>query len=196
MFTAEGTIIGVVDGVIFAEPKFSQGPHDFDICIHLHAKEDEAQADYWRGEVSANYGKGNFANMTQAEITMKTLRNIGFEGDDVTTLEDQIMGKEIPVTVKASEKDGRTFYNIKYIGAGGGDRPVGIDKDAVKSRISALFGSGAAETAAPAEEAPAPKPTPKPAAAAKPANPFGGAPAAAATTGKNPFAKTAGKNPF
>lgn len=170
--------------VKFAEPKFAKGPSDFDICIHVTSVDDPGQADWWRGEVSQNYGKGNFATMTQAEITLKTLRNVGFEGDDLTTLADQLGGKEVPAMIKATEKDGKTYYNVQYIGAGGGDVPVEIAPDEMKRRCAALFG-GKADAAT--------TPAPAPAAAPKPAggNPFapkaGGA--AASTTGarKSPF---------
>ncbi len=176
-FRAAGPVTVVIDDVKFAEPKFAKGDNDFDICVHIVNVEDEAQSDWWRGEVSQNYGTGNFKSMTQAEITMKTLRNIGFEGDDLTQLKAQLAGKKIPAMIKESKPnaEGKTFFNVHYIG-GGGDQPVEIDPDTMKKRVAALFGGAAPEPA---------KATPPPA-------------ATAATTAKSqPFGKAApAKSPF
>ena len=193
MFTQAGQVKVKIEDVKFATAKFAQGPSDFDICIMVSNIDDPAQVDWWRGEISADYGKGNFASMTQAEIAMKTLHNIGFEGGDLSTLKDQLVGKETTAMIKAvpSKKDeSKIFYNIQYLGSGsGGNEPKPeeeLDVADVKNRISALFG-GAADVAE--KPAPAPKPAPKaepkketPKPAAPAGNPFGNA--------KNPFAKT------
>jgi len=184
MFTAAGTFKAKILDVKFTDPKFAQGPNDFDICIHVEHATDPSQSDWWRGEVSANYGKGNFATMTQAQITMKTLRNIGFAGDDLSTLDEQVRGREIPVTIKETSKDGKTYYNVSYIGAGGGNAPDEskvLDAASVKARAAALFGAASD-------------------AATNAGNPFAGAqgasapsapaaPTAPASTRPNPFAK-------
>lgn len=181
MFNSAGTFKAKIDDVKFAEPKFAQGANDFDICVHVIS--DDGQSDWWRGEVSQNYGKGTFATMTQAEITMKTLRSIGFEGEDLTTLKEQVVGREIPVTIKETVKDGKTYHNIHYIG-GGGDQPVEIDAYSVKKRIAAMFGGAADEAPAQAAAKPTPSPFGKPAAATT------AAPAAAtAPKTSNPFAR-------
>jgi len=172
MFNAAGTVPVIIDDVTFAESKFSQGANDFDVCVHVVHKDDANQADWWRGEVSQNYGKGNFASMTQAEITLMTLGKIGFQGNELATLAEQIKGKETVATIKETEKDGKVYYNIRYIGPSGGDTPQAITTEAMQARISAMFGGGAA---APATAQPAPAP-----AAPAAANPFGG--------GGNPFA--------
>jgi hypothetical protein len=181
-FRQAGPVTVVIDDVFPAEPKFAKGADDFDICIHIVNVEDEAQSDYWRGEISQDYGKGNFKDMTQAQITMKTLRSIGFEGDDLTQLKAQLMGKKIPAMIKESAKDGKTYYNVHYIG-GSGEQPVAIDAEVMKKRIAALFGGAAPEPkAAPAAATPPPATTPPPA-AAKP-GPFG-----KAAPAKSPFGK-------
>lgn len=179
-FRQAGPVTAVIDDVKFAEPKFAKGENDFDICVHIVNVEDEAQSDWWRGEVSQEYGKGNFASMTQAEITMKTLRGIGFEGDDLTQLKVQLAGKKIPAMIKESKPnaDGKVFYNVQYIG-GGGDHPVEIDADTMKRRVAALFG-GAGNAGTPT---PAPVATPTPQPQAKP-NVFG-----KAAPAKSPFGK-------
>ena len=166
MFTSAGTHKARIDDVQFAEPKFAKGENDFDICIHVVSIEDPGQSDWWRGEVSQNYGKGNFATQTQAQITMGTLRKLGFEGEDRSTLADQIMGKEVPAWVKESD-DGK-YFNLKSIVPGGGEAPKAIDAGEMKRRAAALFGGAA--------DAPAPAPT--------------------ATTAAKPAPTTAPKNPF
>ena len=135
--------------VEFSEPKFAKGPSDFDICIECTHVDDANQVDWWRGEMSQNYGKGNFSTMTQTEITMQTLRKIGFEGDDLTMLEEQFTCCEpVPAMIKSREYEGKTYYQIQYLG-GGGNAPEAdkvLSKDAMKKRMAALVG-GAAEAA-------------------------------------------------
>jgi len=163
-FTAAGPVIATVDDVKLAEPKFAKGEHDFDICLHLIHKDDPAQADWWRGEISQNYGRGNFATMTQAEITLKELHGVGFEGVDLTEAKSQLVGKDVPAFIKATEKEGRVYYNVNYLGSGGGDQPKEITADVAKARLAALFGASAA-----ADQAP---PPPPPTQAAAKSNPF------------------------
>jgi hypothetical protein len=149
MFTAAGSIMVKIDDVKFAEPKFAKGPNDFDICIHGTSIADANQGDYWRGEMSQNYGKGNYASMTQAQITMKTLRQLGFEGEDLSTLPEQIVGKQVPFAVVASEPNdqGKVFYNVRYIDIGQGISE--IDTETMKAKVAALFSGGAATAPTP-----------------------------------------------
>lgn len=157
-----------IDDVKFANPKFATGANDFDICIHGTSVADPNQSDYARLEMSQNYGKGNFASMTQAEISMKTLRSLGFEGDDLTTLQEQIYLKQVPFHVEESKpnENGKTFCNVKYIETGAA--VVEIDKATVNDRVKALFAGGA-------------KPAPMPTAAPAAGNPFAKKAAPAAT---------------
>jgi hypothetical protein len=179
MFTSEGSIVCKIDGVVFAEPKFAKGPNDFDICIHGTSVADPNQGDYWRGEMSQNYGKGNFASMTQAQITMKTLRQLGFEGDDLTTLAEQLKDKTVPFHVEASEPNdnGKVFHNVKYLELGQAVQE--IDANTVNARIQALL---AKDATPPPAQAPASNPFAKKSAKEK-------APEATApkTTSKLPF---------
>jgi hypothetical protein len=157
-FATAGTVKVKIEEVKFAEPKFAQGPNDFDICVRVSAIGDPQQTDWWRGEMSENYGRGNFATMKQSEITMLTLRKIGFEGNDLTTLAEAIVGKETTANVKATEKDDRTYYNVSYLG-GGGDQPVEIDNSTMQARLAALTGSSiSAQSTPPQQSAPASAP--------------------------------------
>ncbi len=158
-FTAAGTVKVKIEEVVFAEPKFAQGPNDFDICIRVSAVDDPQQTDWWRGEMSENYGRGNFATMKQGEITMLTLKKIGFDGSDLTTLANAIVGKETTANIKATERDDRTYYNVSYLG-GGGDQPVAIDSGTMQARLAALTGGGATtQQAQPQQAAAQPAPT-------------------------------------
>ena len=160
-----------IDDVKFAEPKFAQGANDFDVCVRVVAIDDPAQADWWRGEVSENYGKGNFQDMKQSEITLMTLRRVGFEGDDLTTLARQIVGTETTATIKAREYDGKTYYDVSYIGEAAGQMRE-IDLSEMQARLQAHIGGNDADSDATDQ---APRPTAK----------------AAKSTGtkSNPFAK-------
>ncbi|MFA6063938.1 MAG: hypothetical protein WC736_15225 [Gallionella sp.] len=183
MFTSAGSIMVKIDDVKFADPKFATGANDFDICIHGTSVADPNQSDYARLEMSQNYGKGNFASMTQAEISMKTLRALGFEGDDLTTLKEQIYLKEVPFHVEESKpnESGKTFFNVKYIETGAAVQE--IDKATVNERVKALFAGVAAKPAPAATPVAAGNPF------AKKAAPAAATPAAAAptSTGKLPF---------
>ena len=201
MFQAAGQVMVVVDDVKLAEPRFSKLDDAFDVCLHLVSKDDPGQADWWHGEVSQDYGTGNYATTTRAESTGKTLASVGFEGSDLSTLKDQMIGKEFPAMIKAApQQDGKVFYNVQYIGSGGND-PIEIDAATMQKRLASQFGNAAPATAAPA---PAPMPAAQPAAVAQPAaqpvaqpaaqpaaNPFPAEPAAAAPAGSQ-----AASNPF
>jgi len=178
-FKSEGTFPVVITEAILAEPKFAESPA-FDVAIHVQTE--DGQADWWRGEVSQNYGKGNVADKTQAELTMGTLEKLGWQhGYDFSKI-GALVGVQTEATVKAAQgKSGGTFYNVKYLGSGGGDKPQAIDPSSFGQRWAALTGGAPAAPAAP-------KTTPAPAASA--GNPFakpaGGAAQAPAA---NPFAK-------
>lgn len=187
MFQAAGQVTVVLGEVKFAESKFGNDPNAFDICIHCTHADDPNQADWWRGEVSQNYGRGNFATMKQAEIAMQTLHKAGFEGNDLTTLEKQLTGKKVPAMIKenpAKDGSGKVFYNISYIGGGGGGNAPGADEvinaGDMQARLQRMFGGGGG--AAPAQAPAQPAPQAAPPAQAK--NPFAGA----SGGGKNPFA--------
>ena len=141
MFQSEGTFKVTIDEIMIAESKFATGPNDFDICVRVTHIDDPSQTDWWRGEVSDNYGKGNFATQMQKEITMARLRRLGFDGDDISQLEEQLVGKETVATIKSREYEGKVYYDIKSLGAGG-NTPAPLDKDEAKARIAAMFGGG------------------------------------------------------
>lgn len=149
MFSRAGDIKVKIMEVVADEPKFAQPPA-FDICIRVE-EDSTGESDWWRGEMSGNYGKGNFATQTQAEITTKTLRKLGWTGKDYSRIGDELVGKETFAHVKPST-DGK-FFNISYLGSGG-NAPQGIDAGTIAARMKALIGGAAAP--APVNGAPAP----------------------------------------
>lgn len=172
MFNAEGAVACTVTDVMIADSKFAKGPNDFDLCVQVASIEDPSQSDWWRGECSNEYGRGAYSTMTQVEITMKTIRNIGYEGIDLTQAKAQLVGKPTPVMIKSREYNGRTIYDVQYIGSNG-STPTAIDNATANARMQALIG-GAPSAPAPAMPA-APPPAPEPALAGASApnpNPF------------------------
>jgi hypothetical protein len=178
-FKSEGNFPVVITEALLAEPKFAQPPA-FDIAIHVQTE--DGQSDWWRGEISQNYGKGNVADKTQAELTLGTLEKLGWQhGYDFSKI-GTLVGVQTEAGVKASQgKNGGTFYNVRYLGAGGGDKPQAIDPSSFNQRWAALTGSAPA--------APAPAPAPKAPPAAPAANPFAKPAGGAAAPAANPFAK-------
>ena len=169
MFQSEGKFQVKILDVVPAEPKFAEPPA-FDICIQVQDINNPAHTDWWRGEMSQNYGRGNFSDRTQGQITMEVLHKIGFQGSDLSTVKEQLVGKETIATTKASPPtaDGKIFYNIKYLGDGGGAAPEKIEVTEMQKRMAEL--AGVAPTAS---AAPAPAKT-EPDTSAAQFNPFGG----------------------
>ena len=160
MFTSAGNKTVVIGEVRFSDPKFSKDPNAFDVNIHVTNKDASAEMDWVRMEFSGDYGKGNFANRTQAQISMESLRKLGFEGDDLTQIADQLGGHEAIVFVKESKptEDGKVFYNPQYF-VTSGNEPVALDQSKLKARlanVAALFGGGGGNGDAQASESPAP----------------------------------------
>jgi hypothetical protein len=168
MFTKEGNFTVTMKEVVFSPPKFAENdPNAFDVNIRVETE--DGQSDWWRGEMSTSFGKGNVAHLTQAQLTMQTLGKLGFEGYDLTSLADSIVGKTTTAWVKASTPtaDGKVFYNVRGLGGSGGSKPEEIGMDAVKAKMAALMGG---TQAAPQS---APQAAPQPAPYFTTANPFG-----------------------
>lgn len=137
MFKSQGNHDVTITEILFAESRFnSDDPNAFDICVKVETKSEPKQSDYWRGECSGRYGKGNFAGKTQYQITLENLRKLGFQGDDLTKLDDQLVGKTATAVVESREYEGKTYYDVKYLN--GTYRPEAMSTDAVKTRIAAL----------------------------------------------------------
>jgi hypothetical protein len=150
MFKHSGRFEGTILRTMIAEPRFNKNdPNAFDICLEIQGPDYEGkpQIDWWAGEFSSAYGKGNMSNKTQAQITMKNLSGIGFEGYDLSTLDTQLKGKKIPFTVESREYNGNTYYDIKYIG-GSGFEPKAIDTSNLQARMAAIMPNSTAAVTA------------------------------------------------
>lgn len=155
MFYSAGNFEGKILDVLFAESRFSPNdPDAFDVCIHVEGPQCDGkpQDDWWRGEVSAKLGRGNLSNKTQLEITMDALRSIGFEGDDLTRV-DQLKGKVIPYKVEAREYEGKTYYDVKYVG-GGNFAPKALAVNSVADKLARIRGASP-QAPQPSQSAPA-----------------------------------------
>ena len=149
MFKQAGQFEGKVVETMLAEPRFAKDdPNAFDVCLKIEgpAHQGVPQVGWWSGEMSGKYGRGNLSSKTQAQITMDALHGVGFEGNDLTTLDTQLKGKTIPFTVESREYNEKTYYDIKYIG-GGSWAPKAIDKTAVAARMAVLMNSSARQPA-------------------------------------------------
>lgn len=138
MFKSEGNFNVVITRVILAEPKFCKDPGAFDVCIEV--QDEHGNSDWWRGEWSGQYGKGNFANRQQWQLTLETLKKVGLPNDDLfSNLQSDadgvasipcLIGVQTTATVKMTEKDGRIYYNVHYLGDGG-NAPKGLNLDSL-----------------------------------------------------------------
>ncbi len=186
MFKSEGTFPVVITRAIIAESKFNAGV----MSVNVEVSDGNGATDWWCGDWSAERGKGNASDKMQWEMTLATLKKIGFSGDDVFAIDangnyvhlrpdenqvatiPELIGKSTVATTKASEpnQNGKVYYNVRYLGEGGGPKGMTLND------ISKIFGR---QPAAVQQPAPQPQPAPAPTAApgAIPAFP-GAAPAA------------------
>jgi hypothetical protein len=131
-----GHFEGPIIETMLAEPRFAKGPNDFDVCLKVRGP--DGSEDWWSGEFSNDYGKGTMAHLRQREITMNNLHKIGFQGDDLSTLDKQLVGKVIPFSVEeVTTSKGTKFMQVKYIG-GNDFGPKKLDSKSVASRLAAL----------------------------------------------------------
>jgi len=180
MFKTPGNFDCTIIDAFIAEPKF--GPKDgetmnsrgeqiqiwYDVCLLL--QDANGNTDTWHGEMSNRDGFGNRAHMQRWEITLETLRQIGFNVNTIPELEMQFVPNQdgsasIPnmlnlkctAVVEASTKvgnNGQPFVNIKYITALGGGGPRKLTMAEIMQRRG--VGMPAAAPVPPSAPAPAP----------------------------------------
>ena len=191
MFQKEGETPVTIGKIVPSDPRFpTTDPNAFDVNIQVTGE--DGATDYVPLQFSSDYGKGNFSDRTQTQISYDTLRKLGYESEDLSPLFFEghpLEGKKAVVMVKASKptEDGKVFYNPKYF-VGGGRTPEAISPDVVKARMAALMAGGAN---APATNAPTP--------AAAASNPFAKSKQDVPTTTVEPSAAaktTKAKSPF
>ena len=157
-FKIAGQVPVIIGECIASESKFNKTDNTaFDLCFHLTHADDASQSDWIRMEFSEDYGKGNFADRKQKEISLDTLHKMGVEGEDLSVLFDDaspLHGKKAVVFIKENPGDKGTFYNPQYFVTGAA-APYAMDKNEAKKRMAALFGrkgDGAAATATASEK--------------------------------------------
>lgn len=135
-FTADGDYEVTITKAYIAEPKFAKDdPNAFDIVLECQTK--EGAGGYWSGEMSNRPGKGNNAHLTQAQITMKALHGIGFEGQDLSKLEHYMLGKKAVAVVEGREYKEKMYYEIKYLNSNS-NTPKPLDYKEVARRMATL----------------------------------------------------------
>lgn len=161
-FKEEGAFPVTIQEAFMANPKFSKEQGAFDIAIKV--ADDQGHEDYWRGEISSEWGKGNFSDQTQAQITMKQLQRLGWNhGVDFSKL-DTLVGVQTVANVKAKEgNDGNTYYNITFLGEGG-DNPQPLSDQEKQQKLAAAqkFFPNAEQPAAQPAQQPAQEPAQQP----------------------------------
>ena len=142
-FHSEGTFEVIIKEVAFSEPRFDQtkqaDPCAFDVNM-LVETQDGTQSDWWRTECSNRFGRGNLAEKTQTQITMETLAKIGLPNNDLNQL-NSLIGTVTTATTKRSESNGKTYYNVSYLG-GSSWKPEALPQNEMQRRIAAMMGGG------------------------------------------------------
>ena len=207
-FNDEGDFTGTIMFVGAEPSRFD--PSETVVALYLFDSS-SSRGDWWRGSLSQRYMKGNNSDRTYLQGTLDQLARVGYQhGGNLTKLPEMI-GQEIPFWIAATEKDDKTYYNIKTIGGGSVNVQPSLplpNLDVAATATPAFSGaqpafgttpaapaatSGNAATApasAPATSA-APAPSATPAAAPAPATPAFGPTGPA----QGPF-QVPGSNPF
>lgn len=188
-FKHEGSIDVTITEAFVADCKFGAKENEindrneyvqtyFDVCLNL--QDAEGNSDIWRGEISNRCGKGNNAHLYRADLTLKTLQEIGFNVQTLADLENQFAEDQngnvyIPnmVNLKCTvttenktfeKRDGTTAtaIQIKYLNAlgRGGITRMNFQEFMARRRGAAAPAPAAPAPAAPAPAAPAPAPAP------------------------------------
>ena len=186
-FRQEGNFTATIC-YVGAEPAPWGDGSEIVLCMYLWDGEIQ-QGDWWRGSLATSYATGNNAGKTRLQLTIDTLKKIGFDAEQTGSLDGALalVGQEIPIWVKSSVKGDKTYYNIGAIGSSFEVKP------SINLR-SFRIGPGSAPAAPQWQQPAAPAPTPFQQSA--PQNPaaqkFGGQPAAPAA----PAAPIAPPSPF
>ena len=105
-------------------------------------------------ELSANYPKFGDTTKTFWEQSLATMREMGFQGDDLTTLATQLVGKPVRLNYRSKDKQGNPVKNPGWYLTRSRERVV-VAPDKANAMLKAMMGGAAA---APAAGAPIPSP--------------------------------------
>lgn len=184
MFRIEGQIDVEVKEAYVTDPKFDAKDNEvnnrneyvqvfYDVCLLLADK--DGNTDTWHGEISNRTGTGTVAHLYRSDLTLQTMRDIGFNVGNLTELEQQfaaapdrtiivpnMVGLKCTATVAKSEKtdrSGNPYYNVKYLNALGGGKARRMTMEELMAKRGGA--ANAPETPAPVQQvAPAPAPAP------------------------------------
>jgi hypothetical protein len=137
MFSAEGTFAVTITDAHFQPGKFNDAAMDAVLVVD----DGQGHVDEWRGEFSPEvpFSDGPAAGKTRAQMTMETLARLGDVSDPSQI--GGLVGVQTTVTIKATEKNDRVYYNVRYIGGRAQQR---IEGEELQQRLAAMFGSSAA----------------------------------------------------
>jgi len=190
MFTTAGNQNVVITAMRVTTAKFSKNAAAFALCFEVQHPQDAGQVDHVYLDVCDDYGKGNFSQQTQYEITREKLLRLGFtdgnlyDGAYLRSLKEQAPGKTAVVMFESEDYEGKTYIRPKYFVTS--KQVEELSDEELMRRITALKSNAAPQgTAAPSPTATTtpPSATTTAAAAAKP-GPFG-----KAAPAKSPFGK-------
>lgn len=115
-FSAEGNEAARVIYVGAEPSRFNEG--EVVLCMYLW-NEALNQGDWWRGSLSSDYMTGNNAGKTYMQGTIESLGKVGYDAYAAGGFGGlpQLIGQEIPIWVKRTEKNGKVYFNIGAIGS-------------------------------------------------------------------------------
>lgn len=115
-FAAEGNEQARVIYVGAEPSRFNEG--EVVLCMYLW-NETLNQGDWWRGSLSSDYMTGNNAGKTYMQGTIESLGKVGYDAYAAGGFGGlpQLIGQEIPIWVKRTEKNGKVYFNIGAIGS-------------------------------------------------------------------------------
>lgn len=206
MFKIDGNVDVTIVEAYVAEAKFDAQPGEvnnrneivqvmYDVCLLLQDK--DGNTDTWHGEISSRTGTGTKAHLYRLDLTLETLREIGFNVNSIAELEAQFAAAQdgtiaIPnlVNMQATawvsrsdkvDRNGNPYYNIKGLyklgsGNGGGKKLTMAELMAKRGQAAQAPVQQAAPTAAPnypPQSAPAPYPAQQPTPQAYPPQNYG-----------------------
>lgn len=147
-----------VTAVDFAEPISPQANPETAVDIVLTLAEASGETHTWRSEISANYGTGNNASKTRAQMTADALATVGFNNPDLSQVEVELLNKRITCSVKWNYHAGKDKWFKNVFLGGGGIRKVDKSKAFnIMRAIGCAAPAPAAFTAAPPPPPSAPK---------------------------------------
>lgn len=203
MFKIDGNVDVTIVEAYVAEAKFDAQPGEvnnrneivqvmYDVCLLLQDK--DGNTDTWHGEISSRTGTGTKAHLYRLDLTLETLREIGFNVNSIAELEAQFAAAQdgtiaIPnlVNMQATawvvrsdkvDRNGNPYYNIKGLyklgsGNGGGKKLTMAELMAKRGQAAPAPAPQGYQQQPQPQSAPAPYPAQQPTPQAYPPQNYG-----------------------